>query len=77
MTEHTILQEHGKNFTTFRHGLVHGFAATLLFIIPLEGCTTIFGKKSGKYFLITVGFWLISLMLMGGVVSVYGWTSIV
>jgi len=72
-----FLQEHGKNFTTFGHGLVHGFAATLLFVIPLEGYTTIFGRKSGKYFLITVGYWLVSLMLTGGIISVWGWKSIV
>ena len=76
-TAGAFLKEHGQNFTTFGHGLVHGFAATLLFIIPIEGYTTIFERKSGKYFLIKVGFWLISLMLMGGVVSAWGWTSIV
>ena len=72
-----FLQEHGRNFTTFGHGLVHGFAATILLVLPIEGYTTIFERKSAKYFFIKIGFWLISLMLIGGVVSAWGWTSIV
>ncbi len=75
-TAAAFLAEYGHNHNTFGHGMVHGLEATLIFVIPLVGYTTIFDRKSGKYFLINVGFWLISLMLIGGVLSQWGATLV-
>ncbi len=75
-TAGAFLTEHGQNFLTFKHGMVHGIQATLVMILPVYGYATIFEKKSWKYLLINLGYWLISLTLMGGVISQWGWQTI-
>lgn len=56
-------------FRTFKHGAFHGFLSGLLLILPTIGVNSLFEKRSFKYVLIAGGYWVVSLMLMGGIIS--------
>lgn len=63
-----FLDAYGSNHLSFGHGLLHGSVmSTLCFAVPILGYVTIFEKKSLKYFFVYLGYWCISLGLMGGV----------
>jgi len=72
-TSAAYLNEYGSTFQTFKHGAFHGLMpGTLLFVVPVLGYVTIFEKKSFKYFLVYLGYWAISLALMGGILCQWG-----
>lgn len=72
-TPAAFLAEYGQTFRTFGHGAFHGiFPGTLMFVVPVLGYVTIFEKKSFKYFLVYLGYWAISLALMGGILCQWG-----
>ena len=60
--------ELGDRFRTFGHGALHGTIAGLFFALPVLGINALFERKSFKYILINVGYWVITLALMGGVI---------
>lgn len=60
--------QEGK-FDTFQHGAAHGVALTLLVVIPIFITNGLFEHKSWKNMLINIGYWLITLVLMGGIVD--------
>ena len=68
----TFLAEYGGKFHTFSHGLAHGFAATLLYALPILGYVVIFEKKSSTYFWVYLGYWFISITLMSIVICLWG-----
>jgi hypothetical protein len=72
-----FLAEYGGNHLTFGHGLFHGIMAAILLFVPFLGYTTIFDRKSKKYFFVNLGYWVISLGLMGGVIAVWGGVPII
>lgn len=53
---------------TFAHGVVHGIFATILFILPIMGTNALFERKGWKYILINVGYWLVTVSIMAGIV---------
>ncbi len=59
----------GHSYVTFQHGLAHGVGMTLMFVIPVLGTMGIFEKKSMKWFLVNIGYWLITLCVMAGILS--------
>jgi len=71
-TAAAFLAEYGGRYHTFQHGLAHGLAATLLFVVPLLGYVVIFEKKSAKYFWVYLGYWWISLTLLSIVMCKWG-----
>lgn len=72
-TAAAFMAEHGNNYLTFGHGVTHAvLQAVIGFAIPLLGYVTIFEKKSFKYFIIYLGYWIINLTLMGGVICAWG-----
>ncbi len=75
-TAAAFLSEHGQNYTTFGHGVVHSIQAFICFVFPLLGYVVIFEHKSTKYLLVYSGYWLITLMLMSGIISQWGWQLI-
>ena len=75
-TAAAFLSEYGGNFHTLTHGIVHGIAATMYFVFPILGYVTIFEKKSGKYFLVYLSYWLITLVLMSIVICLWGASTI-
>lgn len=72
----TFMAEFGTSGLNFKHGLFHGFSSAILFVIPILGYVTIFEKKSFKYFLIYLFYWLICFMLICGVLAQWGATAI-
>ncbi len=75
-TAAAFLAEYGGLYHTAQHGLAHGFAATLMFVLPVLGYVVIFEKKSAKYFWVYLGYWYISLTLMSVVISLWGATPV-
>jgi len=72
-TAAAFLAEYGGRHHTFGHGMIHGGIQTvLLFVVPILGYAAIFERKSKKYLFINLGFWIVSLALMGGVISQWG-----
>lgn len=55
------------NYRTFSHGLLHGVIYGVLFAGAIVGTNALFERKGWKYILIHVGYWAITLGLMGGV----------
>jgi len=72
-----FLAEYGGIFSRFSHGVVHGIFATLLFAIPLIGHQCLWSGKSFKLFLLDVGFWLVCIILMSGVIAQWGGNMVV
>ena len=75
MTQQWLKDEmarYGNNFRTFKHGMVHGFMTGLILILPVVGVSSQFEMKSWKYILITAGYWIVSMMLMGGIICQWG-----
>jgi hypothetical protein len=66
------MQRYGNNFRTFNHGMVHGFFTGLFLALPIVGLSSQFEMKSWKYIFITSGYWIVSLMLMGGIICQWG-----
>lgn len=58
-------------FRTFRHGALHGTIAGLFFALPILGTNALYEQKGWKYILINVGYWCITLALMGGLICAW------
>jgi hypothetical protein len=64
----TLWAGHGHSFRTYRHGALHGAITAVFFALPLIASCAIFEQRGWKYIMITWGFWLINLTLMGAVI---------
>ena len=71
-----FMSEYGRSGLNFGHGAFHGFTSSVLLIVPVLGYVTIFEKKSFKYFLVYLGFWLICAVLIGGVLAQWGTVTV-
>ncbi|HEY0261703.1 MAG TPA: DUF1761 domain-containing protein [Chitinophagales bacterium] len=67
-TVETFMAQHGHNFRTFKHGVLHGTTFSVLFVLPIVGINALFERKSWKYIWINFGFWAISFAIMGGII---------
>ena len=63
-----FMEKHGKEFRTFKHGAFHGFLSTIMFVLPVIGITSLFERRGAKYIFIHVGYFALTLMLMGGLI---------
>jgi hypothetical protein len=63
-----FMTKYGQNFRTFKHGMLHGGITTIFFVLPIVGIVALFERKGFKYIMIHVGYWFITLMLMGGLI---------
>ncbi len=52
----------------FGHGALHGGLACLFLVAPIIAINGLFERKSWKYMLVHIGYWFISMVLMGGLV---------
>ena len=72
-TAGAFMAEYGGDFLTFGHGVLHAILQGVIgFVIPVLGYVAIFEHKSFKYFLVYLGYWTISLVLMGGCICAWG-----
>ena len=58
----------GHTYRTFKHGAFHGFISGLFLALPLIGTNALYERRSFKYVLVTGGFWIVSFMIMGGII---------
>jgi len=65
---HDFLSKYGNNFRTFKHGALHGTIGGLIIAFPIIATNGMFERKSWKYIWINTGYWVITMMLMGGFV---------
>jgi len=76
-TAAAFLQEYGTSHLNFGHGAFHALLpGVLTFVIPILGYVAIFENKGWNYFFIYLGYWTISLGLMGGTISQWGTTML-
>jgi hypothetical protein len=67
----TLMQKLGMAYRTFKHGAFHGTISGLMIGLPLIGVNALFERKGFKYIAINVGFWMVCMGLMGGIVSAW------
>jgi hypothetical protein len=63
-----MMAKYGKEFRTFKHGAFHGTISAILIALPLIAINALFEKRGFKYILIHVGYWLVTFILIGGVI---------
>jgi hypothetical protein len=66
------MAKYGRNFRTFQHGALHGAMTALFVILPVVATSSLYERRSWKYVAVTVGYWMVSLALMGGVICAFG-----
>ena len=59
----------GHSFVTFKHGVFHGIAFTLMVLMPIFCSMAIFERRTWKWAFVNIGYWSISIILMCGVLS--------
>lgn len=62
-----VMELFGHSFRTFKHGVFHGVIAGLFFALPIIGINSLFERRGFKYTAIHVGYWVITLAIMGGI----------
>ncbi len=60
---------HREPTNTFGHGMFHGMLMTIFMATPPLIINALFERRGFKYIAIHFFYWLISLMLMGGIVD--------
>lgn len=63
-----FMAKYGDRYRTFKHGALHGAIGGVFFILPVLATQAMFERKTVKYIAINVGYWVISLAIMGGIV---------
>lgn len=63
-----FMKRFGGNFRTFKHGVLHGTMFGIFAVLPIVGTHALYESKGFKYVAIHVGYWVVSLALMGGVI---------
>ncbi len=66
-----VLTNYADRHRSFGHGAVHGIINAITFALPFLGINALFERKSFKYIGIHLGYWIITLALMGGVLSTF------
>lgn len=66
-----FLGKYGTEFRTFKHGVFHGVTAGFTVVLPILGTNAMFERKGFKYIAINVGYWIVCLALMGGVICAF------
>jgi hypothetical protein len=66
-----LMENYGTNFRTFKHGALHGILGAVCIGFPILAISGLFERRSWKYLFIHLGYWIITMGLMGGVVSTF------
>jgi hypothetical protein len=66
-----FMTKYGANFRTFKHGALHGVMSAILIALPVTGITALFERRSFRYIAIHVGYWMVTMGLMGGILCAY------
>ena len=63
-----FMADYGTAFRSFKHGALHGFMTGLFLILPVTGVSALYERRSFKYVLVSGGYWVVSMMIMGGII---------
>ncbi|GEM56134.1 hypothetical protein B0A58_03020 [Flavobacterium branchiophilum NBRC 15030 = ATCC 35035] len=63
-----FMNDYKTAFRTFKHGALHGFMTGLFFALPVIGVGANFERRSWKYVLVSGGYWVVTCMIMGGII---------
>jgi hypothetical protein len=63
-----FMSRYGHYFRTFKHGFTHGVLLSIFFVGPVLAYSCIWERKSFKYWIINVVFWILNLGIMGGII---------
>ena len=66
-----FMADYGNAFRSAKHGALHGALFAVLGALPILGTNALFERKSWKYIFINVGYWLVTLTVMGAILC--GW----
>ncbi|WP_386128614.1 DUF1761 domain-containing protein [Winogradskyella litorisediminis] len=66
-----FMNDYGTNFRTYKHGALHGLLAGIFLILPILGINGMFERQSWKHIFINVGYWTMTLTIMGAILC--GW----
>lgn len=66
-----VMEVKGTAFRTFKHGAFHGLITSIAIVLPILGTNALFEQKGWKYIWINVGYWTITLILMGGLLCAW------
>lgn len=66
-----FMATYGDRFRSFGHGALHGTMLGLFGFLPMFALITMRERRGAKYLFIHVGFWVVSLAIMGGIIC--GW----
>ncbi|MTE27176.1 MULTISPECIES: DUF1761 domain-containing protein [Winogradskyella] len=66
-----FMSDYKDEFRTFKHGAFHGALLGIFFVLPIMGTNGLFERKSWKHIFINVGYWTLTLAVMGAIVC--GW----
>lgn len=61
-------ETYGHIHRSFGHGALHGTIMGLFLVLPILGTNALFERKGFKYIAVNVGYWIVTLALMGGVI---------
>lgn len=67
-----FMGKYGDNYRTFKHGALHGTLAGIFLVTPVIATNALFEMKGFKYIAVNAGFWIVNLMIMGGIICAYG-----
>ena len=56
-------------FDTFGHGAFHGIVIFVVMAMPIMVTNSLFERKSAKNILINLGYWLVTFVILGGLVD--------
>ena len=60
-----LMAQYEDRFRTPEHGLLHGGAMALFFVMPIIAINSLFERRGWKYVAIHTGYWFITLGAMG------------
>jgi hypothetical protein len=66
-----FLSKYGNEFRTFKHGALHGVISAITIALPILGINALFERKPRKYIFIHLGYWVITLGVMGGIICAF------
>ena len=62
-----LMSKYGDRHRNFGHGVLHGVINAIFLALPIIGINANFERRGWKYVLIHLGYWVITLGLVGGV----------
>lgn len=67
-----FMAKYGNNFRTFKHGMLHGTLTGIMIALPVIAINAMFERKGFRYIAINAVFFIVCMMLMGGILCQWG-----